>query len=100
MELLPGAQPIARHFHFADSSKRENQLYEIFGRINRSLLYDISNRIGNRCLKRDSTKLHAREIRAHEITRLEQIFHRCQLSMWLSFAGCALAARDLVEPRS
>jgi hypothetical protein len=65
------ADAVFGDFDFADAFEGKYQMDEIGGRIGGGLADDVANRVGDGGVKKHSSRLHPREIDAHELAFLE-----------------------------
>ena len=66
---------VCRDFYLRNSAKREEELYEVFGRLFGGLLHDMRDRIGDSSLEGDSFGAKASEIYSDQLARLERDVH-------------------------
>jgi hypothetical protein len=62
---------VGGNFDFADSSKGEQELYKVLGRLLGGLFHDVADGIGHCGLEHYAFGLQAGEVHAHELTRLK-----------------------------
>src|SRR5260370_42621537 len=67
-------------FDFGNATEGEQKLYEVLGRLFRSLLHDVANRVGDRGLEHDALGLQAGQVHTHELAWLESGSHTKILS--------------------
>jgi hypothetical protein len=70
-QLFVGVDAVGGDFDFGDPAEREEQLYEVLGRLFRGLLHDMGDGVGDRGLKHHAFGLEAGKIHAHELACLE-----------------------------
>jgi hypothetical protein len=65
------ADAVGGDFDLADTPEREQELYQVLGRLVRGLCHDMANCVGDRGLEHYAFGLQAGEVHAHELARLE-----------------------------
>jgi len=58
-------------FDFANATKGEQKLYEVFGWLFRSLFHNVANSVGDRSLEHYTLGLQASKVHTHELAGLE-----------------------------
>jgi hypothetical protein len=58
-------------FDFGNATEGKQELYEVLGRLFRSLLHDVADSIGDRGLEHHALGLQASQVHAHELARLQ-----------------------------
>ncbi len=69
--LLVRVDTVDGDFDFSYAAEGEQKLYEVFGRLFRSLFHDVGNSVGDRGLEHHALGLQASQVHTHELTRLE-----------------------------
>src|SRR6266702_2810298 len=75
--LQPGVGSLVRvdavggDFNFGNTAEGEQELYEVLGRLFRSLFHNVGDRVGDRGLEHDAFGLEAGKVHTHELTGLE-----------------------------
>src|SRR5260370_5675262 len=58
-------------FDFGNAAEGEQKLYEVLGRLFRSLFHNVGNRVGDRGLEHDALGLQTGEVHTHELAGLQ-----------------------------
>jgi hypothetical protein len=69
--LLVGVDAVGGDFDFGNAAEGEQELYEVLGRLFRSLFHNVGNRVGDRGLEHHTLGLQAGEVHAHELAGLQ-----------------------------
>ena len=69
--FLVGVDAVGGDFDFSNAAEGEQKLYEVLGRLFRSLFHDMADSVGDRGLEHDALGLQAGEVDAHELARLQ-----------------------------
>jgi len=72
--LLVGVDAVGGDFDFGNAAEGEQKLYEVLGRLFRSLFYNVANGVSDRGLEHDTLGLQAGKVHAHELAGLEHHF--------------------------
>jgi hypothetical protein len=58
-------------FDFSNAAEGEQQLYEVLGRLFRSLFHNVANSVGDRGLEHHALGLQAGQVHTHELAGLQ-----------------------------
>lgn len=69
--FLVGVDAVGGDFDFGNAAEGEQKLYEVLGRLFRSLLHNVANGVGDRSLEHHALGLKAGQVHTHELAGLE-----------------------------
>jgi hypothetical protein len=69
--LAAGFDSVRGNFDFGDTAEGEEEFYQVFWRLDRRLLDDVGDGVGDRGVEEDAPGLNASEIYAHELAWFE-----------------------------
>ncbi len=69
--FLVGVDAVGGDFDFGNATEGEQKLYEILGRLFRSLFHDVGNSVGDGGLEHDALGLQAGQVHTHELAGLQ-----------------------------
>jgi hypothetical protein len=85
-------------FNFGNATEGEQKLYEVLGRLLRSLFHNVGNRVGDRGLEHDALGLQASEVHTHELAGLEHDSKIVPLRVVKCKRSPALCLRPAISP--
>ena len=89
---------VCRDFYLRNSAEREEELYQVFGRLFGGLFHDVRDRIGDGGLEGDSFGAKASEIYSDQLARLERDVHFPIFAP--SATECKMAASDTRQSKT
>src|SRR5882762_9760979 len=69
--FLAGVDAVGGDFDFGNAAEGEQKLYEVLGRLFRSLFHNVGNGVGDRGLEHDTLGLEAGQVHTHELAGLQ-----------------------------